>query len=223
MPRPPLTPAEYWDLYKPYRGEGEQPAPEPGRFEWTQFPGHGPGPELLGRPRTVLELGSGEGVDAVHLARRGAQVTGVDFSAFQIERARRWWTNEPNVTFTQADVCDFLVTEATEYDAIYSMWGAVWFTDPEELLPLVAKRLAPGGVFVFSHAEPGPDAHGPQQMRGKWLEGRQRELTVLRWQYTPGRWGDLLKGSGFTEVDARIVAPPGDEPLGTLLVRAGIT
>lgn len=222
MPRPPLTPAEYWDLYKPHRGEGTQPAPEPGRFEWTQFPGHGPGPELLGTPRTVLELGPGEGADAVHLARRGAEVTGVDFSAFQTERARRWWANEPGVTFIHADVCDYLVTEATEYDAIYSMWGAVWFTDPEQLLPLVAKRLAPAGVFVFSHAEPGSDAYGPQRMRGKWLEGRQRELTVLRWQYPPRTWADLLKRSGFTDIDARVVPPPGDETLGTLLVRAGV-
>ncbi|GGY08432.1 class I SAM-dependent methyltransferase [Streptomyces hiroshimensis] len=222
MPRPPLTPAEYWDLYKPYRGEGEQPAPSAERFEWTQFPGHGPGPELLGTPRTVLELGSGEGADAVHLARRGVQVTGVDFSAVQIARARRWWSHVPGVTFVHADVCGFLMSEATEYDAIYSMWGAVWFTDPEQLLPLVAKRLGPGGVVVFSHAEPSPGTHGAQQMHGKWLEGRERELTVLRWQYAPAAWADLLKRSGFAHVDACIVPPPGDEPLGTLLVRAEV-
>ncbi|EMF02263.1 class I SAM-dependent methyltransferase [Streptomyces mobaraensis NBRC 13819 = DSM 40847] len=222
MPRPPLTPAEYWDLYKPHRGEGDQPAPPVGPFEWTQFPGHGPGPELLGTPRTVLELGPGEGTDAVYLARRSAQVTAVDFSAHQIERARRWWADEPGVTFVHADVCHFLITEATEYDAIYSMWGAVWFTDPDRLLPLVAKRLTAGGVFVFSHAEPTPDVYGPQQMRGKWLEGRERELTVLRWQYAPHMWADLLKRHGFDDVDARILPPPGDEALGTLLVRASV-
>ncbi|MGK5728393.1 hypothetical protein [Streptomyces sp. URMC 124] len=131
MARSPLTPAEYWDLYKPYRGTGEQPAPPADRFEWTQFPDHGPGPEILGTPRTALER-------------------------------------------------------------------------------------------VFSHAEPGPGAHGAQQMGGKWLEGRERELTVLRWQYEPGAWADLLKRSGFSYVDARIVPPPGDEALGTLLVRAGV-
>ncbi|GHG66288.1 class I SAM-dependent methyltransferase [Streptomyces griseocarneus] len=220
MPRPPLTSAEYWDLYKPYRAEGEQPAPTTDRFEWTQFPGHGPGPEVLGAPRHALELGPGEGTDAVHLARLGIQVTAVDFSAFQIERARRWWSDVPGVRFVHADVCEFLSRDTTEYDAIYSMWGAAWFTDPEFLLPLVAKRLVPGGVFVFSHAEPGPGTYGPQQMRGKWLEGRERELTVLRWQYAPGVWADLLKRNGFTDVDARIVPPPGNEPLGTLLVRA---
>ncbi|MEU1375435.1 hypothetical protein ABZ442_17490 [Streptomyces triculaminicus] len=59
-------------------------------------------------------------------------------------------------------------------------------------------------------------------MRGKWREGRERELTVLRWQYTPETWADLLKHSGFAHVDARIVPPPGDEALGTLLVRADV-
>ncbi|MCC3767067.1 bifunctional 2-polyprenyl-6-hydroxyphenol methylase/3-demethylubiquinol 3-O-methyltransferase UbiG [Streptomyces sp. UNOC14_S4] len=222
MPRPPLTAPEYWDLYKPHRGEGEQPPPEPSRFEWTPFPGHGPKAEVLGTPCTALELGPGEGADAVHLARLGIEVTAVDFSAFQIERARRWWCDEPGVRFVHADVCEFLIAEPAEYDAIYSMWGAVWFTDPEQLLPLVAKRLAPGGVFVFGHAEPAPGTYGPQRMRGKWLEGRDRELTVLRWQYTPDMWADLLKRNGFTHVHTRVVPPPGSEPLGTLLVRAGM-
>ncbi|WP_308401540.1 hypothetical protein [Streptomyces roseoverticillatus] len=86
----------------------------------------------------------------------------------------------------------------------------------------MAKRLAPGGVSVFSHAEPDPGHYGAQQMRGKWLGGRERELTVLRWQYAPAAWTELLTRSGFTHVDARIVPPPGDEPLGTLLVRAEV-
>lgn len=30
------------------------------------------------------------------------------------------------------------------------------FTDPERLFPLVAKRLAPGGVFAYSQDEPVP-------------------------------------------------------------------
>ncbi|WP_326697785.1 hypothetical protein [Streptomyces sp. NBC_01754] len=57
-------------------------------------------------------------------------------------------------------------------------------------------------------------------MHGKWLEGRESELTVLRWQYTPQAWADLLKRHGFTDVDARILPAPDGEGLGTLLVRA---
>ncbi|GCD37826.1 hypothetical protein OEIGOIKO_05635 [Streptomyces chrestomyceticus JCM 4735] len=57
-------------------------------------------------------------------------------------------------------------------------------------------------------------------MRGKWLEGRERELTVPRWQYPPQSWADHLKRAGFTHADARVLAAPNGEQLGTLLVVA---
>lgn len=39
-------------------------------------------------PGTTLEVGSGTGADAVYLARRGFEVTGVDCSPLAVERAR---------------------------------------------------------------------------------------------------------------------------------------
>lgn len=44
------------------------------------------------------------------------------------------------------------------------MWGAVWFTDLDDLIPLIAKRLNPGGVLAFSHAEAIEGYYGPQAM-----------------------------------------------------------
>ncbi|WP_225995189.1 methyltransferase domain-containing protein [Streptomyces arboris] len=126
----------------------------------------------------------------------------------------------PGLEFVHAEACDYLTSSTTPFDAVYSVWGAVWFTDPELLFPLVARNLTPGGIFAFSQAEPSPGAYGPQPMHGKWLEGRESELTVLRWQYTPQAWADLLKHHGFTDIDARILPAPGGEGLGTLLVRS---
>ncbi|MET4925722.1 class I SAM-dependent methyltransferase [Streptomyces sp. PSRA5] len=220
MPRAPQTPAEYWDTYMPHREAGEQPCPVVGRFEWTQYPGHGPGHELLGRPATALDLGPAEGKEAVCLARHGVEVTGVDLSPVQVARASAWWRDEPRLTFVHADVMDHLATDTATYDAVYSVWGAAWFTDPERLLPLVAKRLAPGGVFAFSQAEPVPGVYGAQPMRGKWLEGRGGELTVLRWQYAPHMWADLLKRHGLTRITADVLPAPVPDRLGTLIVTA---
>lgn len=222
MPHAPHTSAEYWDTYMPHRGEGSQPTPVVDRFEWTQYPGHGPGTEVLGSPRRALELGPAEGKEAVFLARQGVEMVGVDLSPVQVARARGWWRDEPGLTFVHAEACDYLASDTEAFDAIYSVWGAVWFTDPEHLFPLVAKRLAPGGVFAFSQAEAAPGSYGPQPMRGKWLAGRERELTVLRWQYTPEIWSDVLKRLGFTDVDARVLEAPNVGKLGTLLVRARI-
>ncbi|MFD7666117.1 class I SAM-dependent methyltransferase [Streptomyces sp. NPDC059788] len=220
MPRAPRTPAEYWDTYKPYRGDGPQPRPDTGRFAWTQYPGHGPGAELLGSPRRALDLGAAEGKEAAYLAERGVRVTGVDLSTVQIARARAWWQGLPNLDFVHGEACSYLTEAPETYDAIYSVWGAVWFTDPDQLLPLIAARLAPGGVFAFSQAEPSPHAYGPEALRGKWLEGRERELTVPRWQYPPWTWAEHLKRAGFAHVDACTLPAPDKERSGTLLVVA---
>ncbi|MDI5963434.1 class I SAM-dependent methyltransferase [Streptantibioticus silvisoli] len=218
MPRESTNLPEYWDSYKPHRGEGDQPAPEVDRFAWTQYDGHGPGAEFLGAPRTALELGCAEGGEAVYLARSGVAVTALDFSTAQIARARNWWGGTPGLTFAHAEACDYLTSSPATYDAIFSIWGAVWFTDPDDLIPLVAERLEPGGVLAFSQAEPIEDYYGPQPMYGNGLAGRK--LTLLRWAYSPQWWADLLKRTGFTDIDATILPAPDPDDVGTLMVRA---
>ena len=211
---------EYWDTYKPHTGEGEPPPPVVDSFEWTQHPGHGPGERFLGRPRTALELGCAEGKEAVHLARKGVEVTALDFSPAQIARARLWWKGTPGVSFVNAEACDYLAGTPSMFDAVFSRWGAVWFTDPADLVPLVRQRLNPGGVFAVSQAEPIEGFYGPQAMYGNGLSGRR--LTVLRWSYSPEMWSDLLGRSGFSDVDAHILPAPDPENVGTLMVRAKV-
>lgn len=216
----PATVAAYWDRYKPYRGVGSQPRPPADRFDWTGTPGHGPGAEILEGPATALDLGPAEGENAAYLVRQGVQVTAVDFSPVQVARARRFWADTDGLEFVLAEACAFLDDTPQQWDAVYSTWGAAWFTDPEHLFPLVARRLTPGGVLAFSHREPAPGQYGAQQMGGKWLEGRETELTVYRWQYTAEQWADILKRHGFTDVRAEVLPSPDAGELGTLLVRA---
>ncbi|MDH6579505.1 class I SAM-dependent methyltransferase [Kitasatospora sp. MAP5-34] len=213
----PTTLAEYWDKYRPGR---QRPAAH--RFDWTGLADGGPGAEILGEPKTALDLGPAEGENAAFLARSGVEVTAVDFSAVQVDRAREFWNDLPNLEFVHAEACGFLDQDDRPFHAIYSTWGAVWFTDPDELFPRIARRLAPGGVFAFSHREPGPDQYGPQQMGGAWLEGREDELTMLRWQYTAGQWSDVLKRHGFSNVRARVLPSPERGALGTLLITARV-
>lgn len=224
MPRvAPLTAAEYWDKYRPHRGDGPQPRPAAARFDWTGLDDGGPGAEILGDPRLALDLGPAEGENAAFLARAGVQVTGVDFSPVQVARARRFWAGVAGLEFVHAEACTFLDEDRRRWDAIYSTWGAVWFTDPDELFPRVAARLAPGGVFAFSHREPAAGEYGAQEMGGRWLEGREAELVVYRWQYTPEQWADILKRHAFVGVRARVVPNPDRGALGTLLVEARVS
>lgn len=218
----PMTSAEYWDKYRPQRGDGKQPRPAADRFDWTGIPGSGPGAELLDNPKTALDLGPAEGENAAFLARAGVAVTAVDFSPVQVARAREFWADIEGLDFVLADVCAFLDEDLRQWDAVYSTWGAVWFTDPEVLFPLVAKRLAPGGVFGFSHREPITGQYGAQRMGGKWLEGRETELTVHRWQNTAEQWVDVLKRHGFVDIHAEALPAPEPAALGTLIVQARV-
>lgn len=56
-------------------------------FGWTQYPGHGPGPELLGKPSTTLELGFGTGRALGFLLSQGVKAAGVDLSPVAVEAA----------------------------------------------------------------------------------------------------------------------------------------
>lgn len=211
----PATAPEYWDKYRPNR-----PRPAADRFDWTGRPGHGPGAGILGDPETALDLGPAEGENAAFLARRGVAVTAVDFSPVQVARARMFWADVGGLEFVLAEACAFLDGTVQQWDAIYSTWGAAWFTDPEHLFPLVLERLTPGGVFAFSHREPAVDEYGAQQMGGAWLEGRKSELVVYRWQYTTQQWAGILKRHGFTDVRADVLPNPTPGDPGTLLVQA---
>ncbi|WP_327190823.1 hypothetical protein [Streptomyces xinghaiensis] len=115
---------------------------------------------------------------------------------------------------------DYLAAHTQVFDAIYSVWGAVWFTDPEQLLPLVVESLTPCGVLCFGQAEPAPGVCDPQPMRGKWLEHREHELTVLRRQYAPEARTGLPKRHGLTDIHASVLEAPEPGKLGTLPVQA---
>ncbi|MFD0141444.1 MULTISPECIES: class I SAM-dependent methyltransferase [unclassified Streptomyces] len=105
-------------------------------------------------------------------------------------------------------------------DAIFSVFGAAWFTDPEKLLPAVRARLRPGGVFAFSHR---PAVEGCYGCQASYINRSQEEdpLVVKRWDYEADRWAEILGKYGFTGASAEVLpAPPGLRKIGTLLVHA---
>jgi SAM-dependent methyltransferase len=204
---------ELWDTYA---GSAFDEAAKP-VFHWTQYAGHGPGPELLGDPETVLEIGCGTGRALVHLAQSGVKATGVDLSPVMVKKtADRWGTT--GAQFHCAEVLEYLGTTAKTYDAVYSIFGAAWFSDPSKLFPLVRQRLNPGGVFVFSQPPAIPGAYGPQGMYKGGFAGKA--MFTYRYSYRPAVWERLLTRAGFVTAAARVLDAPKPGHIGTLIVRA---
>ncbi|MEU6261731.1 class I SAM-dependent methyltransferase [Saccharopolyspora shandongensis] len=208
----------YWDHYAAGVADQDQEKALKEAFGWCQYANHGPGDELLGDSLTALELGSGRGNAVAALAVKGIDTTGVDLSPTQCDAASAVWDRIPGARFIQADGIEFLSTTDQQWDAIYSIWGGIWFSDPEVLLPLIRARLTANGTLAFAHAPAVPGSTGIQGMYGNGFKGKQ--VWIYRWAYEPETWETILRDHGFTEVSAWIEPAPEPDHVGTLIVRA---
>ncbi|MEV2217124.1 class I SAM-dependent methyltransferase [Streptomyces sp. NPDC050997] len=206
---------ELWDTFAESAFKDDA---EPG-FCWTQYAGHGPGPELLGAPSRVLEIGCGTGRALAFLARRGITAHGVDLSPVMVRKSSERWA-DTGAVFARGEVLDWLAASVETYDAVYSIFGAAWFTDPGRLFPLVRARLNPGGVFVFSQPPAIPGAYGPQGMYKGGFAGRA--MFTYRYSYRPAVWERLLTRAGFASAEACVLDAPSADHIGTLVVRAEV-
>ncbi|GAA0586347.1 class I SAM-dependent methyltransferase [Kribbella sandramycini] len=97
----------------------------------------------------VLDLGCGEGGLARRLADDGASdVLAVDASASMLANAVR----HPRVRYLRADLACLDLQE--EFDLVVSSLALHYVADFDGLVARIARRLTPGGSFVFSVEHP---------------------------------------------------------------------
>lgn len=120
----------------------------------------------------VLDLGTGPGTQAMHLARRGFTVTAADISETAIRRARALAEAEGLAITWQQD--DILATQlAGPFDMIFDRGCFHVFAADQRAgyVATVAGLLRPGGYFFlkcFSQLQPGtdgPNRFTPEQIR----------------------------------------------------------
>ncbi|AUH41652.1 class I SAM-dependent methyltransferase [Streptomyces sp. CMB-StM0423] len=182
-----------------------KPLPPPARMEWTTRPGQGPGDEILGtdlHQRQVLELGCGPGHNIAYLAvRRGAHVTGVDLVGLQIRRARSHYGHISGATFVAGHALHFLQASQQQYEAIYSVFGAIGLVMPNLLLPAIAAHLKPGRTLAFSVPHPARRGRRPaaddHPRRDFVTLPDYTRLPLDRWEFDAARWADHLADAGL--------------------------
>lgn len=103
------------------------------------------------RTRTCLDIGCGTGELACDLARRGVDVTGIDYAPEMIRLAVRKAEDQDGVKpkFVCQSVFDFRM-KAGGYDLISANGFIEYISLPQlqSFLRIVARALAPGGSFV---------------------------------------------------------------------------
>jgi SAM-dependent methyltransferase len=130
-------------IFTPGSIEAEGAAPAEARFVWKALG--------LKRGARVLDVACGTGRHAVRLARRGADVVGVDASAAYLRGARRAARGLKNARFVRGDMRR--LPYAGEFDAAVNLWTSFgYFETPAEDLEVlrgVARSLKPGGKFLI--------------------------------------------------------------------------
>lgn len=98
----------------------------------------------------ILDVGCGGGILAEELARRGADVTGIDFSVSSLAAANRH-ASRTGATGVRYAACDALALpfEAGSFDAIVSSDFLEHVPDLGRCVGEMSRVLKPGGVLAF--------------------------------------------------------------------------
>ncbi len=148
-PHSPVTPAEAWEFRYAQSSQRWSGNPNATLVDVVS-------PLTPGR---AVDLGSGEGADAIWLARQGWTVLGVDISPTAVTRARGAAVEagvDGRATFEAHDLSTW------EPDGAIDLVTASFFHSREdlprtEILQRVAAHVVPGGhVAIVSHAAPPP-------------------------------------------------------------------
>ena len=106
--------------------------------------------------KRIVHLQCHFGLDTIRLARRGAIVTGLDFSTVAIAAARAL-AAELGVPalFVEGNVYDAPALLDAQYDVAFVTWGSIiWLPDIRRWAQIVAGLLAPAGWLYLAEGHP---------------------------------------------------------------------
>lgn len=103
----------------------------------------------------VLDVATGSGNVALPLARKGVLVTGVDIAPNLLEQARaRAAAEQLSIQFDEGDA-EALPYPDASFEAVVTMFGAMFAPRPERVAAQFARVLRPGGTLAMANWTPG--------------------------------------------------------------------
>lgn len=168
--------------------------------------------------RRVLELGCGAAVWSLALARRGADVVGLDLSDVQLAHANRARRHAGRaLPLVQADAERLPFADA-RFDVVFCDHGATSFTRPERTVPEAARVLREGGLLAFCMStplrdcciDPRSDTVTPALHAGYFgLRTLEDDVDgTLSYQLPYGAWIRLFRRCGLAVEDLVELQPP---------------
>ncbi|KND38779.1 methyltransferase domain-containing protein [Streptomyces stelliscabiei] len=228
MDRVTTSTTDLWHHYGRARAIRDRAVPSTFYWSWSQDAG--PGPEILGdlTGRCVGDLGAGAARHAAHLAvhHQPARIVAVDASPAQHAMATDLYAHlAPRLRMVQSGAVPHLQAMPGAYDVLYSVFGAVDFTDPRDLLSAAAVALTPGGRLAFAtlahflNGAPAQPDVVAADIPAKAPDGEA--ATMRRWVLQEHVWTKLLDEAGFTDITVDVLpATSGPRTADTLLVTA---
>jgi len=150
----------------------------------------------------ILSLAEGEGRNAVYLASRGYDVTGVDGSEVGLRKAEELATERGvAITTIHADLSEFEI-EPEQWDGIIACYCHLPSAIRIPLHQAAVRGLKSGGVFVleaFSKEQLGHGTGGPQSLDMLMsLDELKQELAGLELVHAVRMEREVREGSGHT-------------------------
>lgn len=102
--------------------------------------------------QTVLDIGCGGGILSDSMARKGAQVTGIDLSvkALRVAQLHALEANTPNVHYREVSAEALALEQPGSFDVVTCMEMLEHVPDPASVVQACATLVKPGGWVFFS-------------------------------------------------------------------------
>lgn len=115
----------------------------------------------------VLDLGCGDGTTALPLARRGAEVLGVDIARNLVDAGNRRAAvaGLANLRFEHGDASDLVGIADDRFDLVLSVFGAMFAPRPVDVAKEMVRVTRPGGRIVMGNWIPGDPTLVAQLLR----------------------------------------------------------